>query len=284
MADRLSSLARGTGQGLTMNFGDEGIAALLAALPMADDKTGIPREYAAGSAQDDYLQTERNANTDAQRAFPKNYGAGQILGSVPLSLSVPGGRGLAAGAATGGFLGGLSGAGAGSEGTRGVSALRGAAVGGAMGGAVGGAPSVMRAIQELRSGPPPGGAAPAFAASSTQPVSIPFNRGSNLEQIQINRANMPPRMPSGEYVMPSIPRPGRTISEGEKHFLDDVAEQRELSDSALNQKLVDRSMNREMQRPSPLDAEAETAKYYAKKTSDTKDRTAGTIPPPRRRK
>lgn len=77
--------ARGYGQGATFGAGDEGASRLV---PEVDDGTGIPRTYAAGSAQKDMQAQMRRDNAEAQKRSPFAYGAGEIAGMVPTSIAV----------------------------------------------------------------------------------------------------------------------------------------------------------------------------------------------------
>lgn len=250
---QLEAFGRGAGQGATAGWGDEAIAAILARLPSPRDNTGIPRTYAAGSAENDYLQGERNANSEAQHKYPLNYGGGQLLGGVPLALSVPAAGSVAGGAAIGGAMGALSGAGHSVEGARGSAALRGGATGAVLGGAVASAPAVMRAFKGM-DGPPPG-AAPAMAGGGFMSTEV-----RNVSpQISINRADaMPPsKWSSGEYSMPEIPRPGKLPHADELANADNVSDAADNLLSAANQRLVERSYKTAAKRTTPIDVEAE---------------------------
>lgn len=286
MSDRLSSFGRGASQGATLGWGDEGVAALLAALEGPTDSTGIPREYAAGSAQADYLNSERASNEEAQRAFPKNYGGGQLLGGLPLAMSLPGGGGIASRAAIGGGLGAVSGAGGGVEGTRGTSALMGGALGGAGGAALASAPKAYQALKNIKMGPPPGGGGGGMvpAASSALPsVNNVAPRAGN-SQINVNmssgRFNRPPA-PSASQTMPppvSIPRPGKLPSQEELASFERVADDADNLTSAATQRLVERSLKQEAQRSRPIDIELERARQAA---DSARGRAPTVKPPPR---
>src|ERR1700748_685475 len=123
---RLGALLRGARQGAKAGWGDAGLSDLLANLPTRLGPEGIPREYAAGSAAQDYTNTERGANAEAERRFPGIYHSGEALGAAP-AMTVGGAAGGIAGAGLmGGLRGGISGAGHAVEGDR---------LGGAAGGA-----------------------------------------------------------------------------------------------------------------------------------------------------
>lgn len=200
MADKSSSFLRGLAQGATFGWGDEGVARILAALPGPSDNTGIPREYAAGSAQQDYQNTERNANAAAAAEHPVAYGAGMVAGGAPAAMAVPAGLGgsaaarVASAGLTGGLMGGLSGAGHADGNDMAQSVGRGALAGAALGtggaAAIETAPMVKAALAQLGQS-----RAPAAAGAGAQ----------------INRAGMlPPRPTTGdmpnELFIPKAPK------------------------------------------------------------------------------
>jgi len=80
--------ARGAAQGATYGFGEE-IASRL--VPEIDDGTGIPREYAAGSAQESMQESMRAANQESRDRSPVLYGGGEILGMAPSIIASGGG-------------------------------------------------------------------------------------------------------------------------------------------------------------------------------------------------
>ena len=230
-----------------MKWGDEGVAKLLAALPRPQDPDGIPREYAAGSAENDYLQNERGSNTAAAEKYPTNYAVGQLAGAAPIALAVPGGMGgstaarIAAGGLVGGAQGGLAGAGAAEDGTRARGAAQGALMGAPLGVAGAAAPAALGAgkklIDELR-GPgnfPPG---PAVATAGAQASQAPRAVGQATRpanpQVGLNfdagRPAVPPgRRLSGQFEMPEIPKASKPlVSEGKINVAEDLA------DSSMN--------------------------------------------------
>lgn len=143
MVDKLDALGRGAAQGATLNFGDELGSRILSAIPMPEDNIGIPRTYAAGSPQADYLATARGKDERAQATYPRNFGAGQFLGGAATAGLAPAAGSIAGAGLVGGAIGGLAGAGAAEEGNR----LRGAASGALPGALAGTAlPAVSRAL------------------------------------------------------------------------------------------------------------------------------------------
>lgn len=88
--DTLADAGRGFGQGATFRLNDE-LAPLLT--PEVDDGTGIPREYAAGSAQADQRAQMRRENAEAKARSPWAYGGGEAAGmasTTSLALATPG--------------------------------------------------------------------------------------------------------------------------------------------------------------------------------------------------
>jgi hypothetical protein len=85
--------ARGIGQGVTSGWGDEIAAAItpesdsplmkLAAFfgGEGQDTTGIPRNYAAGSAYADARNSNRRDNAESQARSPWLYGSGELIGA-----------------------------------------------------------------------------------------------------------------------------------------------------------------------------------------------------------
>lgn len=148
------SAARGGLQGLSFGWGDEGAAAIAAALPFTDREAvgagkTLGERYRA--ARDFY----RGKNRAAKAANPKTYVAGEIGGAIPTALvplgTVAKGASLATkigqGAKVGAGLGALSGAGGSEAGTAsGVAAD--ASLGAALGAGVGGA--VPAALEGVR--------------------------------------------------------------------------------------------------------------------------------------
>lgn len=166
--DKIEALLRGGAQGATAGWGDEGVASLLGAMPTPDDKTGIPREYAAGSPEADYRNTERFANSEAERKFPGTFHAGKALGAAPIMMAAGTGAGVAGAGLMGGARGALAGAGNATEGNRTQGAARLAAPEAlaSMFGAA--APAALGKAKELfqgGGGPPTGGLAPAYAGA-----------------------------------------------------------------------------------------------------------------------
>ncbi len=243
MADTLESLLRGAGQGATAGFSDEAIAKLLASMPGPDDSAagGIPREYAAGSAESDYLQNERGANANAAKSNPVTYGAGSLAGALPSALAIPGGIGgsgaarIAAGGLSGGALGGLSGAGHADGKNIGKEIGKGAALGGTLG-TVGGAAieamPFMKAAMSSVGGPQ---MQPAMAGASGAMGGAPGSTAQQLGGAQINRMGiLPPRPATGD--MPTemfIPRGGKNlVKEGAIDASEDLADASMVSNTA----------------------------------------------------
>lgn len=179
--DRLGAVGRGAAQSATGGFVDEIYPKILNALPF-DDKTGIPREYAGGSAENQYKSEYRQDDADAQAKYPLNFGAGQVLGAAPAALAT-GGLGAGGQVAAGVGMGALQGAGAsensGSELAK--DAVRGGALGGAFGAAgnavSAAAPGLKAAWSKLRQGPPqmqPAMAGAAAPRPMPQAVSAPI--------------------------------------------------------------------------------------------------------------
>lgn len=237
MTDRLSAFGRGAAQGASGGWSDELTAKLLAAIPQ-DDGTGIPREYAAGSAEQDYKNTERAANTEAARAYPANFGAGAILGAAPAAIASGGAGGLGV-VGLGVGQGALTGAGMSENSGKELvkDTIRGGAVGGALGAAGNAAAAAGPAIQKMMQMGPPRGPAPAMAGAGTsaprQPqVSAPvpgsqMNMAESMSDIPMPspRPNVPPRRDSlPAMAVPEFPKPGKlpNISDAEM----DIAEQR----------------------------------------------------------
>ena len=69
----------GLGQGVTLGWGDEIAAGLT---PEVDDGTGIPREYAAGSAYADMRNQNRRDVASAQQRSPTAFGTGVGVGAA----------------------------------------------------------------------------------------------------------------------------------------------------------------------------------------------------------
>lgn len=187
--DKIRALLAGAGQGATANFQDEGYGQLLSHLPMPDDGTGIPREYAAGSAAKDYTNNMRADNADLERRFPTNFHGGQMLGAAPGTIAggaaIPAGSGLAMAGLAGGARGALAGAGAASEGNRLEGAARGAGPGALMGMAAEGAPlAFAKAKDFLGKMPPPGdGMVPAMAGAGSSELKA---AGDDLAKPAVN--------------------------------------------------------------------------------------------------
>ena len=131
IADRLTALGRGVAQSATGGWADEGYAKILDWLPRQEEE--IPREYAGGSAYNQYRDEARSDNAESQRKYPGNYMAGQILGGAPAAIAT-GGAGAAGSVGLGAGLGALSGAGTSENTGRELAkdAARGAAVGGGL--------------------------------------------------------------------------------------------------------------------------------------------------------
>lgn len=252
----LESILRGAGQGATLGWGDELGPKLV---PEVDDGTNIPREYAAGSAEQDLLQKLRRDNATAAAENPALYAGGAVVGALPSALATPFGVGgaaagrLAATSLAGGALGGLSGAGITEDGSKlrgaGEGALAGALTGMAGAAAAESLPLLQRAAQGLRAVAPATAGAPASAGGA-----------------QINRANAipPPRRTSGTWDMPSIPKAGKKpISESMIPEMEELAQAGDNFTSAANQKLIDRSLKQEKARTEPINRDVEYLKNFA---------------------
>lgn len=230
----LEALLRGYGQGATLGWGDEGAAKLLDLLPKNKDPEGIPREYAAGDSEKDYLQNFRADNSAAASEFPATYAAGGLAGATPLALSAPiGGVGSAAGrlaaaGLTGGALGGVGGAGLAEE-----DKLRGAGKGALAGSLMGlGGAAAAESLPLLE------------AASGLAPKLASAEAGAS-GGAQINQANAihPPARTSGVWEMPSIPKAGKSpISESLIPAADDLAE---AADVIHGQKMLGKDLKSE---------------------------------------
>lgn len=201
--DKLSAFGRGAAQGATAGWNEELVSKLLSALPNKDE-TGIPREYAAGSAEQDYLNTERAANAEAAQKYPLNYGAGSFLGAAPLAGATGGlGGGIAGAGLAGGALGALSGAGHADEGDR----VRGAAAGAGVGALSSMAGAALPALSKLgMKAPAQAELAPAGAQINREQMVIP---GSQPRYWHHNT-------PSEN--VPSISEGGLKAAEGGKNF------------------------------------------------------------------
>lgn len=162
--DKFEALLRGGVQGATAGWGDEGVASLLGKLPMPTDPEGIPREYAAGSPEQDYQNTERGANAESERRFPGTYHSGKALGAAPL-LGVGGVSGIAGAGLVGGARGALAGAGNATEGNRleGAARLAGPEALMSMAGAA--APQAFGKMKDLLGEAPSAGLSPAYAGA-----------------------------------------------------------------------------------------------------------------------
>lgn len=206
--DRLAAGGRGAAQSATGGFVDEIYPKILNALPF-DDKTGIPREYAGGTAENQYKSEYRADDAGAQAKYPLNFGAGQVLGAAPAALAT-GGLGAGGQIAAGVGMGALQGAGA-SENT-GSELARDAVRGGALGGAFGAAgnavsaaaPGLKAAWSKLRQGPPQ--MQPAMAgASAPRPTQAP----ASAPTLNKSEGMLPPKgLNAGRYSeIQDIPMP-----------------------------------------------------------------------------
>ena len=83
--DRLNALGRGLSQGASYGTVDDVYPKILAALPF-DDGTGIPREYAGGSAEGQYAAEYKADDASAAAKYPTNYAVGQVVGAAPAPL------------------------------------------------------------------------------------------------------------------------------------------------------------------------------------------------------
>lgn len=159
-----AAFGRGSAQGATMGFGDEGSAGFAGALGMGEDaakwiaeRTGmrkhddtddVPRTYAAGSQYADMRNNIRGENKRAADQQGAAYLGGEVFGSLapaaltsrvplPAPATLAGRMGL--GAAEGTALGGVAGAGHSESETAGgvaADAAKTAAIGGVLGGAM----------------------------------------------------------------------------------------------------------------------------------------------------
>lgn len=221
----LDSIGQGASQGATMGFGDEAVARILASMPApsSEQDGGIPREYAAGSAEQDYLASQRGDNTRAAAENPVAYGAAQLAGGLPAAMAIPGGAGgsaaarVAATGLTGGALGALSGAGHADGQNIGNEIGKGALMGGALGTAGGAAiealPFAKSVISQM--GSPTGELAGAGAGAGAP------GAPGGLGGVQVNKAGMlPPRPTTGdmpnEMFVPKAPKPLNMKGNGSK--------------------------------------------------------------------
>ena len=226
---------RGLGQGATLGWGDELIPLLT---PTVDDGTGIPREYAAGSANADQRAMERRENQTAQDKFPTTYRAGQIAGGVPSSIAMSGigaGAGpastvaehlarIASGGLAAGARGGIEGAGLANEGNRLKGAAQAAGPSAALGAVGAAAPAAVNAVKNLFKGGPPSGPLPALAmaAGRAEPSAAEVARGAQAARgagtsagPMINRAVVPPKPPGGAPPAKTVPPPRRGMVDKE---------------------------------------------------------------------
>lgn len=200
VVERLTALGRGAGQSVTGNWNDELSSKLLANIPF-NDGTGIPRDYAGGSAEEQYKSEQRADNEDAQRRFPLNYGAGQILGAAPASIAT-----LATGGLPAVGLGVLQGAvqGSGASTSNGRQLAKDTIAGAALGGGTAAAGNALQAAAPLAKKfwemPPPStglqpvmssAAAPVRVAPRPAPANINFNK-SVSPSTQSFRPSTPP--------------------------------------------------------------------------------------------
>lgn len=166
LGDKFEALLRGGADSATGGWNDEGVAALLGALPGPTDPEGISREYAAGSPEQDYRNTERADAAESQRKYPGTFGAGQLLGAAPAMALGAGAGGVAGAGLMGGLRGAASGAGHAEESDRLQGALRLAAPSALASMAGAAAPAALGKVADLfKGGPPPGGLAPAYAGA-----------------------------------------------------------------------------------------------------------------------
>jgi hypothetical protein len=293
MSSYLESLLRGGAQGATADFGDEGSAKayglLNSVLGGPKDPEGIGREYAAGSPEADYLQTERRDNSAAAKAHPIAYGTGSLLGSMPAAMAMPAGAGGSAAARvattglTGGALGALTGAGS----ANGKDVVREAAKGAGMGGALGlGGASALEAIPMLRrafqSLPKTAEAAASGSVTETGAVN-----GLPQHQVQLNyNMDRPAMLPPGDSsAAVEIPRPGRTIRESMVPHMEAEADAADKFTGAANKRMIEKSMRNP---PQNVDRDVEYLKNMADQKEAGVARRAekelpATVKPPRRR-
>lgn len=182
---------RGLGQGASLGWNDEASPAIAGKLTDwfgPKDPEGIPREYAAGSADADMRNTERRENQESADKFPTTYRAGQIAGGIPSSIAMSGmGAGapglaarIAAGGLSAGARGGIEGAGLASEGNKLEGAARAAGPSAVLGAAGAAAPAAANAIKNMFKGGPPSGPVPALAmaGAGAQPSAREVARGA----------------------------------------------------------------------------------------------------------
>ena len=191
----LEALLRGAGQGASLGWNDEIAARLLAAKGL-DDGTGIPREYKGGQYEQ-YRDSMRADDADAQARSPKQYLAGEFLGAAPGAIAtapVAGGATTASRIAASGLAGGGIGAiqGAGASESTGKGMVRDAAMGAGVGGALGaGIPALGAGFSAAKKMALEGldlGLAPAAAGAGAGRAVVP----AGVEEIQITRMVPPP--------------------------------------------------------------------------------------------
>lgn len=297
MGSFLESLLRGGAQGATADFGDEGSAKVYSALNSMlggpKDPEGVGREYAAGSAEKDYLQNERRDNSAAAKAHPVGYGAGSVLGSLPATLALPvgGGGSAAARVASSGLAGGALGAVTGAGAANGKNMVREAAKGAGLGGALGvGGGSAIEAIPMLRRvfQSLPKTAEAAASGSVTESGAL---NGLPDHQVQLNYnmdrpAIRPTRADSGELGgMPEIPKHDNNLRESMLPAMEDLAAAGDKYTSAKNKRMIEKSMRNP---PPNIDRDVEYLKNMAdQKEAGVARRAAqdlpATVKPPRRR-
>ena len=205
--DRLAAKGRGAAQVASAGTVDALYPKILANLPF-DDGTGIPREYAAGSAEEDYRQNYKAADAEAARKYPRNFmDGGLLMGAVQGAAT--GGLGAAGQVAAGTGLGAIQGYGNSERG--GIDRIKDAVAGGAAGGALASganalaaaAPAAKQAWQNLRQGPPPA-LQPALAGSSvSRTVPRPVEQAGGA---QINRMAPPKGDAVADIPIPAPPR------------------------------------------------------------------------------
>jgi len=199
-SNKIEALLRGLGQGASLGLNDEASPAIAGKLSDwfgPSDPEGIPREYAAGSADADMRANLRRENAESQRAYPNTYLTGQIAGGLPSSVAMSGLGAGAPGLATriasaglgAGVRGGVEGAGLADDGNRLEGAARSAGPSAVLGMAGAGAPAAAKVIKDLFKGGPPSGPVLATAGAGAQPSMKEVARGA-----QINRA-VPPKPP-----------------------------------------------------------------------------------------
>lgn len=195
--DKIRAKGYGAADAATAGNVDDVYPKLLDAIPARDDGTGIPREYASGSAENDYRNEYKADRADLAQRYPKNFGDGglmmnaaQAVPAMALGPAAAVGAGVAHGAASGW----------GNSENTGSARVKDAVRGGAEAGALGAganvvaaaAPAAKAAFDKLRT-PPQGPMVPAMATAAPAPMPAPAPRPMGGMQINMAEGGVPAR-------------------------------------------------------------------------------------------